>query len=95
MEMHLFDTDATEEKALCGANTSADDRRGVNGYLEDRLYGNSVGIVCERCKPLAVPFVLNLSRAPEAEGLLDEAEEYRELADRLARETGLDRRRGW
>ena len=43
----------------------------------------------------AVPFVLNLSRDPEVEGLLDEVEEYRELADRLARETGLDRRRGW
>ena len=31
VEMHLFDTDATEEKVLCGANTSADDRRDVNG----------------------------------------------------------------
>ena len=28
-ESHLFDTDATEEKALCGADTSADYRRGL------------------------------------------------------------------
>ena len=28
-EFHLFDTDATEETALCGADTSADHRRGV------------------------------------------------------------------
>ena len=38
-EMHLFDTDAREEKALCGVDTSADELRGVDGYLEDRLYG--------------------------------------------------------
>ena len=29
-ESHLFDTDATEEKALCGADTSADYRRGLS-----------------------------------------------------------------
>ena len=28
-ESHLFDTDATEGKALCGADTSADYRRAV------------------------------------------------------------------
>ena len=42
-ESHLFDTDATEEKALCGADTSAAYRRAVGGYLESRLYGHSVG----------------------------------------------------
>ena len=88
-EMHLFDTDAREEKALCGVDTSADDRKGVDGYLEDRLYGVSVGTVCERCKALAVPFAVNLITDMEAEGLLDEAEEYRQLADTLLRETGL------
>ena len=35
--MHLFYADAREEKALCGADTSADCRRSVGGYLEDRL----------------------------------------------------------
>ena len=38
-EMHLFDTDAREEKALCRVDTSADELRGVDGYLDDRLYG--------------------------------------------------------
>ena len=88
-EMHLFDTDASEEKALCGVDASADDRRGVDGYLEDRLNGVWVGAVCEGCKALAVPFAVNLTRDLEAEGRLDEAEEYRKLADTLLRETGL------
>ena len=88
-EMHLFDTDAREEKALCGVDTSADERRGVDGYLEDRLYGVSVGVVCERCKAPAAPFAVNLIRDLEAEGLPDEADEYRQLADTLLRETGL------
>ena len=88
-EFHLFGTDATEEKALCGADTSADYRRGVGGYLEDRLYGSSVGTVCEGCKALAAPFAVKRIRGMEAEGLLDEAEEYRQIADTLLRETGL------
>ena len=88
-EMHLFDTDASEEKALCGVDASADDRRGVGGYLESRLYGLWVGTICEGCKALAVPFAVNLTRDLEAEGRLDEAEEYRQLADTLLRETGV------
>ena len=88
-EMHLFDTDASEEKALCGVDASADDRRGLDGYLEDRLHGFSVGAVCEGCKALAVPFAVNIIRDLEAEVLLDEADEYRQLADTLLRETGL------
>ena len=88
-EMHLFYTDAREEKALCGVDTSADELRGVDGYLDDRLYGSSVGAVCERCKALAAPFASNIIRDLEAEGLPEEAEEYRQLADTLLRETGL------
>ena len=57
-EMHL--SDAYDVKALCGEDTSANDRRDVNGYLEDRLHGSSVGTVCEACKARAVPFALNL-----------------------------------
>ena len=90
-EFHLLDTDAREEKALCGVNVSADDLRGVDGYLEDRLYGVSVGVVCEVCKALAIPFAVNLTRDLESEGRLDEANEYRRLADTLLRETGLGR----
>ena len=88
-EMHLFDPNATEERTLGGEDTSAYDRRDVNGYLEDRLHGSSVGTVCEACKARAVPFALNLIQDMEAEGFLDEAEEYRRLADTLLRETGL------
>ena len=84
-EFHLFDNDATEEKALCGA----DYRRGVGGYLESRLYGFRVGTICEGCKARAIPFAANLTRDLEAEGLVDEADEYRQLADTLLRETGL------
>ena len=89
--MHLFDADAREEKALCGADTSADRRRSMGGYLEDRLNETGVGIACEGCKSRAVPLAVNLARDLEAEGLLDEAQEYRELAETLGRETGQDR----
>ena len=91
-ESHLFGTDATEEKALCGADTSADYRRGLR-----RLPGEPVawtlwvGTLCEGCKAQAVPFAANLTRDLESEGLLDEAEEHRQLADTLLRETGLGR----
>ena len=84
-EIHLFDTDAREEKALCGADASDDDRRSVDGDLEDRAYGSSVGTVCEACKALRRELIRDL----EAEGLLDETEEYRQPADTLLREIGL------
>ena len=87
MEMHLFDTDVSEENALCRADTSADDRRGANGYLEDRLGSVWIGTVCEGCKTLAAPFAVKISRDLEDEGLLDEAEEYRELVQMLSNET--------
>ena len=56
-------------------------------YLEDRLHGAWVGVVCERCKERAIPFAVNLAHDLEAESLLDEAEEYRQLAQTLLRET--------
>ena len=55
------------------------------------MYGLSVGTLCEGCKAQAVPFAANLTRDLESEGLLDEAEEHRQLADTLLRETGLGR----
>ncbi len=88
-EMHLFDIYAREEKALCGVDTSADELRGVDGYLDDRRNGSSVSTVCERCKAQAASFAVNRSRDLEADSLLDKAEEYRQLADTLLRETGL------
>lgn len=88
IEMHLFDNDAREEEALCGVDTSADDRRGVNGYLEARLLELSGGTVCEGCKALVIPFAENLIRELEANGRVDEAEDYRQLAYTLSRETG-------
>ena len=86
--MHLFDENVVEEKALCGANTSADQRMGVNYYLDMRKDGFSVGTVCEGCKVRALPLAVNLAQYLEAEGLVAEAEEYRQLAQRLLKETG-------
>ena len=93
MEMHLFNEDADEEKALCGAETSYN-VRSVRYYLEDRVHGPSVGNVCEACKVLAMPLTEEIIEAKveehEAEGRFDVAEDYRELAETLARETGQD-----
>ena len=91
MEMHLFDGNARSERAFCGADTSAEERRSVSGYLEDRLNGIGLGSVCESCKAFAPPFALRLSRDLEAEGVPDEGEEYRRLAETLLKETGQDR----
>ena len=87
----MFPVIDTEEQALCGTDTSAIRRRCVRGYLEDRLYGNRVGTVCEMCKAPAARFAMNISRDLEADEMEEEAEDYRELAKRLAREAGLDR----
>lgn len=88
--MGLFDPNADEEKALCGEDSSANDRMGVDYYLEQRRDGLEVGTVCEACKALAVPFAIGLARDLEAEGRLKEADEHRQLAGTLLRETGLE-----
>ena len=88
MEMHLFDENASCERPLCGAASAADGRRSASDYLEDRLGGHSVGAVCEGCKPLVMPFAGHIIQGMEADGRLDEAEEYRRLADMLLGETG-------
>ncbi len=59
--------------------------------MESRLYGLWVGTICEGCKALAIQFAANITRDLEAEGLVDEAGEYCQLADTLLRETGLGR----
>ena len=90
VELHLIDPNANKERAFCGEDTSIHDRISVYGYLEDRLRGSWVGTICERCKALAVPFAKRRARNLEAEGRLEEADEYRLLADTLRRETGLE-----
>ena len=87
----MFPVIDTEEQALCGTNAHDTERRGVRGYLEDRLYGNRVGTVCEMCKAPGAHFAMSISRDLEADEMEEEAEDYRELLTRLARETGLDR----
>ena len=58
------------------------------------MHGRPAGAVCEGCKVKVAPFAVDISRDLEAEGLLGAAVDYGELAVRLARETGLDQRRG-
>ena len=86
-EMHLFDDDAAEEEALCQGEAAVDYIRSAMCYLEDRLHGTQVGLVCEGCKERAIPFAVTLAKDLETEGLMDEAEEYRQLVETLERET--------
>ncbi len=94
LEIHLFDTEAVEEMALCGEDSSPDERMGVAYYLEMRKELLGVGTVCQGCKVLAMPLaeVISEERAEELEdeGLSDDAEDFRALPNKLARETGLD-----
>ena len=94
-ESHLFNAEAPEEKALCGGYSSAVERMSVGYYLKERLRGCPVGTVCERCKSLAVPLAVDITKdmaqGLEDKGRLGDAEDCREFAVRLARETGLDR----
>ena len=89
VEMHLFDENASDEEALCGADAPDDERRSVIGYLEDRFDGHSLGTVCRECKAQSLPFAVKLALDPEDERPMHEAEEYGRLAETLTRETGL------
>ncbi len=86
-EQHLFDDDSREERALCGAHASTEERIGAVYYLECRMGCAPVGTVCEGCKSLAVPFAEKLARDLELDGAAEDAEEFRNLADTLLRET--------
>ena len=92
--MHLFDDEVADLTALCGAGVSVHDLISVDYYLERRKDGLPVETLCEGCKALAVPFAENLSCDLEDDGRVDEAEEYRRLADRVARETAAQRGHG-
>ena len=89
--MHLFDAEAREEEALCGAETSPNNRISLQYYVDGRRYDLAVGTVCELCKPRTVAFAMRLHLELVAEGRTGEAQEYRRLADRLTRETCMTR----
>ncbi len=78
--MHIFDTQATEEKALCGADVPAADLMGVSEYLERREDELPVGNICEPCKVPAVRWAERRVRKLEAD-----AGEIRDRADELER----------
>ena len=95
IEMHLFDSEAAKENALCEEDSSPIERMSVGYYLEERLRGCPVGTVCDRCTVLAMPLaeviIKDLAEDLEDDRRLGDAEDCRELLNRLARETGLAR----
>ena len=90
IDIHLFDANAREEEALCGAEVSVLDLTTVQDYLERRRHDLSLPTVCSRCKVSAIPFVRMRRSALIEEVMTDEAEIYRRLADTLSRETDPD-----
>ncbi len=95
MKMHLFDAEAREEAALCREDSSSIERMSVGYYLEEHLRGLPVGTVCQDCKTLAMPFaeaiIEDMAEDLEEEGRLGDAEDCREVLNRLVRESGPDR----
>ena len=88
IEMHLVDRKAGREGAFCGADASDDELMGVDYYLEMRKDGFGVGTVCEGCKVPAPRFAMKLAHDLEAQDLVEDAEDYRQLAQTLLQETG-------
>ena len=88
METHLVNREDGTESPFCGVEASDDECIGVGYYLRARNARISVGTICEACKAQAMPFAVNEARELQDEGRLDEAEEYWQLAETLARETG-------
>ena len=85
--MHLFDADAMEEEALCGAEVSVLYLTIVPDYLERRGHDLSLPTVYNRCEVSAIPIDGMRRSALADEGITDEAETYRRLADTLSKET--------
>lgn len=94
-EMHLFDSDARGEEALCGTEVSVFNLTTVQDYLRRKGHDLSLPTVCNRCKVSAIPFARMRRSALLDEGLTGEAEVYRWLADTLSRETGPDLSGDW
>ena len=65
--MHLFDTEAREEKPLCGSDVPVIDLIGVDYYLERREEGLPVGTVCEDCKAELVRLIEKRCRESKAD----------------------------
>ena len=86
-EMHLFDADARGEEALCGTEVSVLNLTTVQDYLRRRGHDLSLPTVCSRCRVSAVPFARMRRSALLDEGMMDEAEIYRWVADTLSKET--------
>ena len=78
MTMHLFDSDARDEEALCGAESSVHSRTILQDYLERRRYDLPVSTTCEPCKALAVSWIDNRCRQIDAD-----AGDLRAKAERL------------
>ena len=57
--MHLMDTEAEEEAALCKAEVSGHDLTGLGNCMDRRKDDLPVGTVCEPCKALAVQWAAN------------------------------------
>ena len=83
-----------ESGLLCGVCAPDDNLMGVGYYLEMRKDGFDVGPVCQGCKALAMPLakniIVDMAQNMEDDGLLGDAEDWRRLADTLARETDQD-----
>ena len=76
MEMHLFGENASRERALPGGRQRSrwpEKRERLPG---GPVAGHSVGAVCEGCKTLVMPFAGHIIQGMEADGRVDEAEEW-------------------
>lgn len=86
--MHQFDADARGEAALCGTEVSVLNLTTAQDFLErrgnDSRFRRSTAAARHR---QAIPFAKMRLSALLAEGLTDEAEIYRWVADTLSRET--------
>lgn len=92
--MHLMDADAREEAAFCKASASVHDLTSVQDYLERRANDLPLSTTCNKCKIVAVTWADDYCQNLEADGMAEEAHEYRRVVDQMARETGVEVRRG-
>ena len=74
--IHPMDTDAEEEKALCGADAPSNDLTGVDHYLKRRRDGLPVGTVCKARKARTVQWAANWLLELDADGLTEETSKY-------------------
>lgn len=92
--MHLMDADAREEAAFRKASASIHDLTSVQDYLERRANDLPLSTICDRCKVVAVTWADDYCQKLEADGMAEEAHEHRHVVDQMARETGVEIKRG-